>query len=83
MNQFQAFIIIMSGTMKRSEMVVLLAIRISTITDYACSLQESDKILKEIEEDGMLPPEIDSGIPNLYDMGSKYMINEWEPEDST
>lgn len=67
--------------MKRSEMISILQDAINDITcdfDFYISDRGTEKVLKKIEDSGMLPPEIDKMI-------EKHLcsVNEWEPETTT
>ncbi len=66
--------------MKRSDMVS--KIQDIMIEQFAepFSKEESSRLLQALEDLGMVPPEIDSGI-YIRSECANAMVNEWEPED--
>jgi len=65
--------------MKRSDMVKYIQVKLESI-GYTGNSDDGEKILDFIEEKGMLPPEIDSGLYSRADC-QNYWVSEWEEED--
>lgn len=66
--------------MKRSEAVQIIKNKLQGSEGMKSDESRASYILRALEDAGMAPPEIDSGIYNRADCAN-YMEHEWEDED--